>query len=160
MDRQASRRQVLTSITGIITVGSLAGCSSSGTESDQSGGDSTDGATVTATKTDGSTDSSPDGPASPVVQHYEALDQNDYEAANGAIHSESERKPLADAVMDRARQMNYAIDSIETDTDGEYPVVGVTVIETNSDSGDTNTLNLRIQVRRDDGDWKMFKILE
>lgn len=110
--------------------------------------------------TDESTDPSADDPASPVVQHYEALDQNDFEAANAAIHSESERKPLPDAVIDHARQMNYAIDSIETDSDGEYPVVGVTVIATNIDSDDTNTLNLRIQVRRDDGDWKMFKILE
>lgn len=109
--------------------------------------------------TDGSTDPSSDDPASPVVQHYEALDQNDFEAANAAIHSESKRKPLPDEAIDRARQMNYAIDSIETDTDGEYPVVTVTVTETNKESGDTNTLNLRIQVQRDDGDWKMFDIL-
>lgn len=108
---------------------------------------------------DGSTDSSSDDPASPVVQHYEALDQNDFEAANAAIHSDSEQKPLPDEVIDRARQMNYAIDSTETDTDGEYPVVDVTVTETNRESGDTSTLNLQIQVRRDDGDWKMFKIL-
>ncbi len=124
---------------------SLAGCAGLGSDS---GG------------TDGSSEDSADSPESPVVQHYEALDRNDFEAANAAIHSDSDQRPLSDEVIEIARQSNYTIDTIETDTDQEPPVVEVTVTATNTDSGDTTTLNLRIQVQRDDGEWKLYKILE
>jgi hypothetical protein len=107
-----------------------------------------------------STETPADRPESPVIQHYEALDDNDIEAANAAIHSESPRGELSDQAVEMAKKNDYSIDSIETfDGDTDTPEVAVSVTATNTETDEENILDLRIEVTKDDGTWKMYQIV-
>lgn len=137
------RRQYLSGIGAVLSAGYAAG---------RAGGSETTASTAAET-TKG-------GPAAPVVQHYEALDVNDFKTANAAIHVDSPRGDLSTEAIEQAKKTNYKIKTTEVfDANTVTPEVHVVVEATNTESGKTKTLDLRIEVRKENGDWKMYRIV-
>jgi tetrahydromethanopterin S-methyltransferase subunit A len=96
-----------------------------------------------------------------VIRHYRALDRNDFDAANAAIHEDSPTGgELPQDAIDRASERSYTIDEVgEVDTDDDRTVVRVVFTETHDDSGASTTNELQIEVRQNGDVWKMWEIL-
>lgn len=136
------RRQYLAGV-GVVA---FAGCSGASTDSAK-------------TETPSTAESDTDSPESPVVAHYKGLDENNFEAANAAIHSDSPRGEMTDESIEHARERSYSTDITEVvDRDTDEPVVVVTVTGTHDETEEEESFELRIEVRKEDGAWKMWKI--
>jgi len=152
-----NRRRYLVGVATIALAGCSGGDPDSASDQTTSEGGSSGSSTTSASGTTGTPSA---GPETPVILHYEALDANDVEAANAAIHSESSRGPLPDSAVERARQHNYTVEQTEVfDPDTDTPEVRVVVTARNTETGETNSLERRIEVRKEGDTWKMFDIL-
>ncbi|MFB6233650.1 MAG: hypothetical protein ABEH61_05270 [Haloarculaceae archaeon] len=101
------------------------------------------------------------GPAEPVVRHYQALDRNDIEAANTAIHNDSPTGgELPEDTVEQARKTDYVIKEVEVLSESsDRAEVRIVFTGTNTETGTKRTNELRIEVRPAGDEWKMWKIL-
>jgi hypothetical protein len=99
-------------------------------------------------------------PPVPVVRFYLAIINKSPGVAEATIHSDSPHRHQFAEILDRSESNEYEIKSVTTKTEAEYPVVSVVVVVTDTETGQTDTLNQDIEVRKnDDGVWKLFRIL-
>lgn len=135
------QRRKFVAATGTAVVATLAGCSGGG-GGDDGGGD------------DGGSGS---GPGVVVETYINALDSSDIEQIESLIHSESDLSGEYESEETAAllEDIDFSIDSIEVVEQGdEMATVEATV--TTSGMGEEQTETQEMELRKEDGDWKIY----
>lgn len=135
------QRRKFVAATGTAVVATLAGCSGGG-GGDDGGGD------------DGGSGS---GPGVVVETYINALDSSDIEQIESLIHSESDLSGEYESEETAAllEEVDFSIDSIEVVEQGdEMATVEATV--TTSGMGEEQTETQEMELRKEDGDWKIY----
>lgn len=96
------------------------------------------------------------GPAATVEQFYSALQDGDTERATELVHSESPMAGSVEMAAGMLSEMDFSVDSTEVlEESDSRATVEVTVTVTMS--GETETSTETVELRKEDGEWKLWE---
>jgi hypothetical protein len=92
----------------------------------------------------------------PVARYIDALDRNDFDAATALIHSDATTE--FESSYNTARDANFTIQTIDIrNRSGSY-IVSLTAIFKHKETDETGTLTWDIEVMRENGRWKLYRV--
>jgi ketosteroid isomerase-like protein len=97
-----------------------------------------------------------DDPDEVVEQFYQALDDGDREAANDLVHSGSPQGEISEDEMSDLEDLDITVEGTEIveESDDTAEVEAELTIESD---GDTSTDTTTVELRTEDGDWKVYE---
>ena len=97
-----------------------------------------------------------DDPDEVVEQFYQAIDDGDRETANDLIHSESPQGEISEDEMSDMEEFDITVEGTEILEESDE-TAEVEVEMTIESDGDSSTEETTIELRTEDGDWKVYE---
>lgn len=91
-----------------------------------------------------------------VEQFYQAIDDGDREAANDLIHSDSPQGEISEDEMSDLEEFDVTVEDTEIIDESDDTAEVEAEITVESD-GDSSTDETTIELRTEDGDWKVYE---